>query len=109
MRITNDILKLYLKLKCEQKIIEGQLSDLRSLIIEHNGAQTLDYIAVVKNRERKLVAGQDAFIAKMGAGWLENEGLITSIIYKEVEVLVKPNRTVQPIDMSIKLQEKSNV
>lgn len=108
MRITNEILKLYVQLKNEEKLIQFQLNDLRNLIIEHNGANTGDYIAVVKEMSKRQVATIKEFEEIMGSGWLENQDLIKTILYKQVEVFLKPKKTVKlPNGVEKNDQEKS--
>lgn len=99
MRITNSILEHFVKLTQEKTLIENQLKDLKELIINQNGAQTQDFIAIVKEISRNQVAGQKEFEIKMGKKWLETQGLIKIITYKQVQVLEKPSRVAQLFDM----------
>lgn len=86
MRLTNEMLKKFLVLKDQEKIVEAELKIIKDIIKEHGGGVTKEYIAICQDKEKRQLASIATFEQLLGPAYLEQNGLITTICYKEVKV-----------------------
>lgn len=84
--ITSHTLERYLYLKEAISVLNEELTEIKQELLESGGMVTPDYIALVKDRERRQLAGIPIFEKKFGKLWLENNSLIYLVQYRQLEV-----------------------
>lgn len=92
MRITNEVLKEYLDIKEQIKALEERAGEIKSTIIQINGAQTSDYVAAIRLQDRRQVASIKVFEQKLGKTWLDENQLVSIVTAIYVDVVPKPKR-----------------
>jgi len=89
MKVTNKTVKKYLRLQNRIKKAEKELSLLKEAFLAFNGGESRDYLVTIKHGLREIVAGKDAFAEKLGATFLEENGLLRAVDTNSVVITEK--------------------
>lgn len=86
MRLTKDLLKLYLKLEEDQKAIERERSAIRQAIIERGSGQLGEFLVDVTHLSQERIASLKECVEALGKEKLANNGLIKEVTQTRVTV-----------------------
>ena len=76
MKVNNDLLEMYTKLKKKQKEINDKISEIETILKENGSTSTSNYIVTVNSSSRRNLAPLESFLKIYSYNDLREMGLI---------------------------------
>lgn len=89
MRISDDLLSHYLKMKEEHKRLDKEIITIKNILIEAGSFATDNYVCAVRDQERLGIKPLEAVIRVFGRELIEEYDLLQLSVFKVVSVAKK--------------------